>query len=129
MALPGKVSLKKAIEAHGGMIAEIARYYEVTRVTIYNWLDHYDLRAEVTRARHAMREVAQDITYQMLMSDELPVQWEAARFVLLHLKNDGSLMLSPETLEIMRRMGWRPEEAVAEFEALIRAEADKVEKS
>lgn len=106
MAKPGKRNFRRAIEAHGGIVTEIAKHFDVTRATIYNWLTHYQMRDDLRKARQSMREIAQDIVYARLLSDNEDKSFEAARFTLLHLRNDGELlMLSPETIRILDQLG------------------------
>lgn len=121
---PGSRSFRIAIKDCGGQISDVARHFSVSRRTIYNWLDHYEMRDEVTKARQSMRTVAQDVIYQRLMSEDDDQAYDAAKFVSLHLRNDGELlMLSPETMRALRQAGLTPGDVVAEFEALIRAQA------
>lgn len=125
MALPGKVSLRKAIQEHGGLVSDVARHFDVTRQTVYNWLSHYELRNEVTAARQNMRAVAQDVIYARLMADEDAQAFEAAKFVMLHLRDDGELLaLSPETLLLLRQMGMDTSAVVAAFEQMVRQAAE-----
>lgn len=124
MALPGKTSLRAAIKEHGGLVADIARHYNVSRQTIYNWLDHYNMREELVKGRHMMRDVAKDIVYQRLFAEDDDKQWDAAQFVLTRLRDDGELLsLSPVTLALLKNMGIPLADFLAEFEAMIQAEA------
>lgn len=124
MALPGKRSLRKAIEEHGGVISEIAAHFNKSRQTIYRWLDHYSLRGEVQNQRESMRQVSRDVIYQRLMSNDDDKAYDAAKFVMLHLNDDGELLtISPEAMMLLRRMGLSTSEVVAEFEAIIAAMA------
>jgi len=121
MALPGKANLRHAIQAHGGVVSEVAAHFNVSRQTVYNWLDHYKMRELVTAARQSMREVAKDVIYQRLMSEDEGAAFEAARFVMLHLQGDGELLtLSPETLMLLRRLGLDVSDVVAQFEGMVR---------
>lgn len=120
MALPGRANLRKAIREHGGAIADVARHFDVTRQTVYNWLDHYDLRAEVEAARTSMRMVAQDVIYQRLMNADEDKAFDAAKFVMLNMSDDGNLLpLSPRVVALLRRMGASVGTVIAEFEAII----------
>ena len=125
--LPGVRAVRDVIKAHGGNISEMARNMEwgdktgVTRQTIYNWIDHYALRGEVTAARTSMRMVSQDVVFARLMSEDEDKAFDAARFVLLHLKDDGELLgLSPETLRILAEMGISASDAFLQFEAMMK---------
>lgn len=121
MKRPGRRNLRIAIH-HYGVISEVAKHFDVPRQTIYNWLDYYDMRGEVTAARHQMREVAADVVYARLMAEDAEKAWDAAQFVLRHLRNDGELLvLSPEVIAGLRRMGIPVSEAVRQFEELVLA--------
>lgn len=124
MALPGKVNLRKKIAEHGGVVSDIADHFRVTRQTIYNWLDHYELRENLTAARQSMRAVAADVIYARLMAEDNGQSFEAAKFVMLHLKADGELLaLSPEVLLMLRQMGMDTSAVVAAFEQMVRQAA------
>lgn len=123
---PGARNLRRAIYEHGGLIADIARHFDVTRQTIYNWLDHYQMRELIIQARQSMREVAKDVIYQRLMSEDENAAFEAARFVMLRLQSDGELLtLSPETLALLGRMGLDVMDVVTQFESMVREAAQK----
>ena len=126
MSLPGRRNLRQAIREHGGLVADVARHFNTTRQTIYNWLDHYDMRDEISKSRTSMRQVAGDVIYQRLMSENMDYSYDAAKFVMLHLKDDGSLLsFSPEVLRYLAMQGMSVSDAVAEFEAMIREEIEK----
>lgn len=128
MALPGKRKMRELIEKSGGVVSDMARLASeegVSRQTIYNWLDHYQMRDQVTAARQNMRAVAQDVIYGRLMSNEDAQAFEAAKFVMLHLRDDGELLtLSPETLLLLRQMGMDASAVVTAFEAMVRQAAE-----
>lgn len=120
MALPGRRNLRQAIYALGGNISEIARHFAVERQTVYNWLDHYQIRAEVKASRQQMRAVAGDVVYARLMSGDEDKAYEAARFVLTHLRDDGELLvLSPEVIRILGEQGIPLERVTAVLEQLV----------
>jgi len=127
MKKPGKVSLRKTIEETGGVVSDIASHFNVTRQTIYNWLEHYELRDKVVEARQNMRAVAQDVIYARLVTGDDAQSFDAAKFVMLHLRDDGELLaLSPETLLLLRQMGMDTSAVVASFEAMVRQAAVNV---
>lgn len=125
MKKPGKASLRKAIKETGGVISDLAAHYSCSRQTIYNWLEHYELRGEIEKSRHSLRAVATDVIYQRLLSNNEDKSWEAAKFVTLHLQDSGDLLaLSPETMSALSRMGIRTSDVVAEFEAMVQQHAE-----
>jgi uncharacterized LabA/DUF88 family protein len=124
MALPGKRNLRKAINEHGGLIADVARHFEKSRQTIYNWIDHYNMWNEIDKSRQSMRTVARDVIYQRLMSKHDGDAFEAAKFVMLHLQDDGELIpISPETVRLLTRMGLSMSDVVREFNEVVRLKA------
>ncbi|MEQ9027553.1 MAG: hypothetical protein RLP44_02460 [Aggregatilineales bacterium] len=124
MALPGKVSLRKAMKETGGVISDLATHFSVTRQTVYRWMDHYEMRHELSAARTNMREVAKDVLYEKLIAGDVGV----AMFVTRHLTADGEMIVfSPEVLRAMEVLGIQPSEAVQQFETLVKAEAQKKE--
>lgn len=119
---PGR--LKVLIEKHGGVIADIARARRVTRQTVYNWLDLYDMRGEIKTARQQIREVAGDVIYDRMFSQDEDAAFEAAKFVMLHVANDGELLvLSPEVVKILAERGISLDQAARVLEQLVLAEA------
>lgn len=122
-----KTAVRKAIEACGGSLSDVARHFDVERSTVYRWIDRWNLRPVVTAARASMREVAGDVIYSRLMSDDDGAAFEAARFVMLHLRDDGNLLaLSPETMRALAVLGVDVSDAVREFESLVRQQAESV---
>lgn len=124
MARPGRVVLRRAIRDSGGLISDVADLFQTSRQTIYNWMAYYGLRGEVVAARQQMREVAADVIYQRLLTGGDDAAFEAAKFVMLHLQNDGELLeFSSETLRILAEEGITPSEAVRAFEEMMQARA------
>lgn len=128
---PGSASLRKAIRDHGGVISEIANYYEVSRRTIYNWMDHYELRDEIKKARAQMRDVAEDVMYQVLIDEPAPDDDKAkdrqvavAKFTLSNTNQRGEFVpISDEVLRLLPRIGMTLDDAAQIFEDMIREAA------
>lgn len=120
MGLPGKVSLRKAMEETGGVVSDLATHFTVTRQTIYRWIDHYEMRAELSKARTSMREVAKDVLYEKLMEGDANI----AMFVMRHMRDDGEMIvLPPDVLALMESMGISSSDVVTEWIALMRSAA------
>lgn len=120
-----KTAVRKAIEACGGSISDVARHFDVERSTVYRWIDRWQLRPVVTAARASMREVASDVIYSRLMCEDESAAMDAAKFVMLHLRDDGNLLaLSPDTMRALAVMGVDVSDAVREFEALVKQQAE-----
>lgn len=120
MAAPGKRELRLAIKEHGGVIADIAKSFTVSRQTVYRWLDDKDLRSEIPKARVRLRDVSKDVIYQRLFNEDEDKAFEAAKFVKLHMNDDGEVVsLSPQILSLMRRMGLSLPQLVNELETLL----------
>ena len=125
MTLPGRTSLRKAIRECGGIITDVAERYQVTRQTVYRWVDRYSLRDEINDARQDVRNVAFDVIYDRLYNLYDDKAYEAARFVTLHLKPDGNLLpISPRAAAILRRLGIPTSDVASQFEMLIQQIAD-----
>lgn len=137
MARVGKRSVRKALQEHGGVVAKVAAAFGVSRQTVYTWIAKYDLRGELTTARNLMFDLAADNIYLAVQAGNLDI----SKFVLTHMPPpagqerwsnrteltgaDGApLGLSPDVLEMLRRMGVEPSEVVREFEQMIRQQAD-----
>ena len=118
-----KTAVRKAIQACGGNLSDVARHFDVNRVTVYRWLTRWELRPVVAKARASMHEVSDDVIYARLFSEDDDAAFEAARFVKLHMNDDGSLRLSPDTLVWLARMGLKPATALEQFEAMIQQQA------
>ena len=118
MKKPGKRSFRQAIEETGGVISDIAEHFGCTNRTIYNWLDHYEMRPELERARTKMRSVAHDIIYE----DLIERQSVSTAMWVLNRYNDQNeaLQLDSDVLQMMEALGFQPSEAVLQFQAMIR---------
>lgn len=133
MALPGKKTVRKLIEDTGGCISDMAREAKsglvkkgVSRQTIYNWIDHYGLRAELEQARVSMRLVSRDVIYDRLMDEDPDRAWEAAKFVTLHLNDAGELLaVSPEVMALLKQMGIPMSDVAQAFEQMVRMKAQE----
>lgn len=117
---PGKRSLRMAIKQTGGVISELAEHYTVTRQTIYNWLDDYEMRPLISAARGELRAVAKDVIYEHLLAGDKDI----AMFVMRHVRDNGEMIiLPPDILRLMYDMGISSSDVVNEFVALMRASA------
>ncbi len=134
----GKTDLRHALDAYGGIIAQVATHFSVERQTVYNWLDDYDLRDYVNVARRGMFEVAADNVYEAVMRGDLDI----SKFVLTHMpggtarwsskteitgKDGEPLMISPDVRDALREMGIELSEAVREFEEMVRQQRVKAQ--
>lgn len=132
----GSKRLREVIEQTGGVISEVARTFDVSRQTVYNWLEKYpELLPLVIEAREYMVQMAERNVYKAVLDKDL----EMSKFVLERLgktkgwaKNveltgrDGEpLNLSPEVVQMLAAMGVEVSDAVREFEALIRRQHAK----
>jgi len=120
MAVPGKRELRLAIKEHGGVIADIAKHFTVSRQTVYRWLDDKNLRSEIPKARARLSDVSTDVIYQRLFNEDEDKAFEAAKFVKLHMNDDGHVLtLTPRLWALMLRMGISGDQLVAELEGLL----------
>lgn len=126
MTIPSKTSLRLAIKETGGIVSDLAKHYNVSRPTIYRWLEQKNLRAELAGARINMHEIAKDVVYQRLMSDDNDKAFDAAKFALMHLNDDGGVLrLSDDILALIGELGLDIALLIPELELLIRAAADE----
>jgi hypothetical protein len=98
MKKPGARSFRRAIRECSGIVADVAAYFNVTRQTIYNWRDHYQMHEEFTRARQDARSLCVDVFYERVMHIDEDKRWEAAQFGLRHLRDDGEFSNIPREL-------------------------------
>lgn len=136
MARVTKTDLRRALQHHGGVIAKVAEAYAVTRQTVYNWIDRYELRDLVESSRTMMFDLAADNVYQAVEKGD----FEASKFVLTHMptagrwsnrtevtgKDGAPLGMSADVLELMRQMGLEPSDVVRQFEEMVRNQAAAV---
>lgn len=123
---PGKTSLRKAIREAGGNVSDVAAFFGVTRQTVYRWLDFYQMRGDISSARGSMREIAKDVIYARLMSVDEDRAYDAAKFVTLHLADDGNLLeISPETMLLLRKLGIKPDDVVRHLADIAQSAVDQ----
>ncbi|MBK9751723.1 MAG: hypothetical protein IPO91_34480 [Chloroflexi bacterium] len=133
MAKVTKTELRKALEAHGGVIAKVADAYQVTRQTVYNWIDTYHLREMVEASRVLMFDMAADNVFVAVEKGD----FEASKFVLTHMptpkrwSNRQELTgangmplggLPQDVLEYMGKVGITPDVFMNQFVEMMRAE-------
>ncbi|QPC81047.1 hypothetical protein G4Y79_15190 [Phototrophicus methaneseepsis] len=126
MAVPGKAELRKAIQATGGVVSDLAKHYSASRQTIYNWLDAKDLRDELNAARQNLIDVAQDNIYGALMDGDLDI----SKFVLerkgrqfgwtRQIDVGQAVPLSNELKSLLDEMGITPEQIGTELLPVLR---------
>lgn len=128
----GKKRLRQAMQENGGIVARIAEQFGVTRQTIYNWIDEYDLRAELAEARDHIFEVAEGNIFGAVHAGDL----DMSKFLLTHMPHqrrwssrheltgrDGAALLSAETRKLLEELGIDMTDVAREFEELVRAAA------
>lgn len=127
MARPGKANLRKVITETGGVIGDIAAHFRVSKRTIYNWMDHYELRGVAKECQMALRDVAQDIIYEELMSDDpdrKDSRVKTAQFVMTHVTKAGEFItVSDEVLRLLPFIGMTLDDAASIFEEMVREAA------
>lgn len=133
MATVTKTELRQALQHHGGVIAKVAEAYQVTRQTVYNWIDKYHLREMVESSRVLMFDMAADNVFIQVEKGD----FEASKFVLTHMptprrwSNRQELTgangmplggLPQDVLEYMQKMNVSPDAFMAQFVEMMRAE-------
>lgn len=131
MKRPGQKALRETIERAGGVIAAVARFYQVERQTVYNWLDHYDMHDAIRDARDDIIDVAEANMFRAVQAGDLDI----SKFVLTRLgraRGWGNsvevtgVVIPDEIVRLVETMGGDASSIVREFEALIRAQAQMV---
>lgn len=128
-----KTAFKRAILENGGNVSGIARQFSVERQTIYNYLRDWQLHDYLESARHDLFVAAEQNIYDAVIGGDT----DLSKFVLTHhpqrerwsSKQEvtvGAVPLSEDALQLLKRMGLDVADVAAEFEALIRAQAEVV---
>lgn len=121
-----KGALRTAIKDTGGNVSEMADRFGVSRQTIYNRLDHYELRGELHEWRRLMFEMAEGNVFDAVAAGDT----DLSKFVLTHFPGGnrwssrhevevGAVKLSPQVLKLLDEMGIGADDVAVEFEALI----------
>jgi len=133
MATVTKTELRQALQHYGGVIAKVAEAYQVTRQTVYNWIDKYHLREMVESSRVLMFDMAADNVFIQVENGD----FEASKFVLTHMptpkrwSNRQELTgangmplggLPQDVLDYMAKMNVSPDAFMAQFVEMMRAE-------
>lgn len=130
MALPGKRGLRKLIKKTGGTVSQMAKDQNVSRQTIYNWLDHYDMRDDLDKERTNIVMLAEDNIYDSLIAGDVGTsQWVLERKGR-HLGWNkqveisgvlGQMNLSAEQMAILEAAGYNVSEVVQQFISMLQA--------
>lgn len=127
-------SIRIAFERYGGNVTAVAEHFGVARQTVYNWMDKYGLRELVLFERDKMFDLAERNVYIELQKGS----FEASKFVLTHMPvegrwssrneltgKDGKDLFDDELRAAMQALGIDESAVVAEFRALMLAEAEQ----
>lgn len=129
MKRPGRKSLRDTIDKAGGIIAAVARHYEVERQTVYRWLDYYGMHDAIRDARDDIIDIAEANLFRAVRSGDTDV----SKFVLTRLGRGrgwgnsvevSGVMIPPEIVRMVEELGGDATSIVREFEAMIRAQAE-----
>lgn len=130
MAKPGKRGLRKLIKDTGGVVAEMAKGADVSRQTIYNWIDHYDAWGELESGRTNIVMMAETTVYEAVADGDLDTsKWVLERKGRLRGWNKqveisgalAQLDLSPEQVAMLEASGLSLSAVVQEFMAMMMA--------
>lgn len=133
MARVSRKSVREALKAHGGIVAQVAESFDVSRQTVYNWIKEYGLRDEMEFARDTMFDIAERNVYLAVQAGDL----DMSKFVLTHMPsstrwsnrqeltgaNGSPLGLPADVIELMRKLNIQPEDLAVHLSELVRAEA------
>ena len=133
MASVTKTELRMALQTHGGIVARVAKAYDVSRQTVYNWIDKYRLTEMVESSRKLMFDMAADNVFVAVSDGD----FEASKFVLTHMptprrwSNRQELTgangmplggLPQDVLDYMGKMNITPDVFMAQFVEMMRSE-------
>ena len=133
MASVTKTELRMALQTHGGIVARVAKAYDVSRQTVYNWIDKYHLTEMVESSRKLMFDMAADNVFVAVSDGD----FEASKFVLTHMptprrwSNRQELTgangmplggLPQDVLDYMGKMNITPDVFMAQFVEMMRSE-------
>lgn len=130
MALPGKASLRKLIKSTGGTISKMAEDRNVSRQTIYNWLDHYNMRDDLQQARSDIVMMAEGNVYESVADGDLDTsKWVLERKGAMRGWNKqveisgvlGALDLTAEEMLVLQRADLDMSVVVRQFLAMLQA--------
>jgi transposase-like protein len=130
-----KARAREVLAGYFGDISATARHFNVSRQTVYNWIERWNLADALDDARDNVFEMAEQNAYQRVIAGD----WDASKFVLLNMppgkrrarwssKTDTSvtvegIALSPDVIALMQKLGISTSDAAREFETLIREAA------
>lgn len=140
MRRPSRRALREAIEKTSGVVVALARNYEVSRKTIYTWLDHYELHDAMRDARDDVTDIAEANIIRQIRAGEVSIsQWYLTnsrsgrnrgygRRTELTGADGQPLFIPPEVQEAMRKLDLDMSEVNREFNNMILAAAANMEK-
>jgi transposase-like protein len=128
--------VRRALIEHGGVVQQVAEAFNVSRQTVYTWINLWGLHNVLDETRQSMFTMAEDNILNAVVAGDL----DMSKFVLTHMPvkssrrwsnrtevtgADGApLMLSDDVLKILAAQNLNPSDVVREFERMIREQAD-----
>lgn len=128
-----KTEFKRAMEGSDGHVGVIARRLNVSRSTVYRYLERYpELNATLKKERQSGRDEIVEIAQTGLMKGLLDGDVRLIMFALRHYDKEGvpgavslDSLFSPDVVELMKSRGVQASDVVQTFEAMVRAQAKK----
>ncbi len=123
-----KSDLKRAIQQTGGNISRVAEAFQVTRQTIYNRIDHYELHDELNQWRRTIHDMAYGNVFDAVSEGDV----DLSRFVLTHYpggprwssRSDVTVQgWGDEHMALMQQLGIEPSQASDDFLEMLREAA------
>jgi hypothetical protein len=130
MALPGIRALRKLMKDSGGTVSQMAKEADVSRQTIYNWLDHYNAWDDLESSRANIVYMAETTVYESVAEGDLDTsKWVLERKGRLRGWNKqveisgvlGQMNLSAEQMAILEAAGYNVSEVVQQFISMLQA--------
>jgi predicted transcriptional regulator len=132
LARISKRRVREVLAEKNGVITQVAEALAVTRQTVYNYLDKYQLWDDLERDRQRLLTLAvNNIAAAVEKGDVDTSKWVASRLGREQGWNEkidveGTMLpLSPEALKNLERLGLDVSEVVRQFESMLAAQAMK----
>jgi len=133
-----KTEFRRAIEGSGGHVGLISERLNISRSTVYRYLDRYpDLNVLMADERKSGRDEMMELAQTNIMQGMRDTEDKARRdrlsmFTMRHLDKDGvpgalnlDSFLSPDVVAILQQQGIETSAVVKDFEDIIRAQHEK----
>lgn len=128
-----KTEFRMAMEGSGGHIGVIANRLNVTRRTVYRYLERFpELQTTLKAERQSGRDEIVELAQTKLMDKLLDGDERVIMFALRHYDKEGvagsvdiGSLFAPDVQEYLKNQGVAMSDVVKSFEDMIRMQAEK----